>query len=482
MALTPTPGLRVETARFGPGTVVRATRAGAVVALDRMGRLEVDVPIEQLTAIVPAPSSAVATSTAPATTSYTPASDRSAGRASASASEAEPSMGALNESQLIARRSVEALRFGIVPTHSIGDVTLGFPELERWVLKQLPTSAGDSPSVCEVCGPFGTGKSHTMAAIRHIATAQGFVTAHVEVDATSVSLSDPASVLKQLWRTLSSKDLESPTPLVDLNLRALERGRAQAVSALSTYERVCSNLLTVGALKKMGAVDRHSENLEILLACGDEKTASEVKGEILADPAADTIWGSYGDFPVDPKRLIGLRTDDRPNDFVECLLGYAVLARLAGFKGLVVTIDEFEVEAANLTRQKIDRLKGVIGALDRWLSGRGPAKTGPLSIFVATVGQEGHLGDAIVDVLVTNTGGDRHPLKPWSRAAHRQLAERIFALYCQAYGLQKPFDAELATEVQENLDESEVEGSGLIRAFIKRYVAELDAAHGPVAA
>lgn len=477
MGFTPTPGLRVLTSRFGPGTVIRLTRLGAVVALDRMGRLEVDVPLDQITAAEDG-SIAVATRPVPPAPAYTPHSDASP----APAAVAPPASTGLDEAQFRARRSVEALRFGIVPTHSIGDVTLGYDELKRWVGEQLPADARSRPKVSEVCGPFGAGKSHTMAAIRHIAAAQGFVTAHVEVDGNSVSLSDPASVLRQLWRTLSAPDLESPTPLVDLNLRAIDRGRAQAVSALAKFERVQSNLLTLATLKRSNCVDRHGEMMEILLSCGDEVTASDAKRAMLSDASAGAIWGGYSEFVIEPKRLIGLRTDDRPHDFVECLVGYSVLAKLAGFQGLVVTIDEFEVEAASLTHTKIERLKGVISALATWFSGRGPQKTGPLSVFIATVGQEGHLGDTIVDILISNSGGAQHPLKAWSRAAHRQLAEKIFALYCRAYAIEGAFDARLATRIQESLDSSDVEGSGMIRAFIKRYVAELDTVHGPVAA
>ncbi|WP_373059901.1 BREX system ATP-binding domain-containing protein [Gemmatimonas sp.] len=474
MAFTPAPGLRVHTSKFGSGTVVRLTRTGAVVALDRMARLEVDVPLDQLAEV---DDGGVANKASPTPPSSVGTSYSSAAAASFE-SRMEP-VAALDEVGFRARRSVEALRFGIVPTHSVGDVTLGYEELEHWVSQQLPTAARSRPTVSEICGPFGTGKSHTMAAIRHIAESRGFVTAHVEVDGNSISLSDPASVLRQLWRTLAAPGLESPTPLVDLNVRAIERGRSLAVAALARFERVRSNLLTIATLKRSNCIDKHGETMELLLSCGDEVTAIDAKRMMIPDASGGAIWGGYAEFVIEPKRLIGLRTDDRPDDFVECLVGYSVLARLAGFEGLVVTIDEFEVEAASLSYQRIERLKGVISALSTWFGGSGPQKTGPLSVFIATVGQEGHIGDSIVDILISNSNGAQHPLSPWSRSAHRQLAEKIFALYCHAYSLTCEFDASLAIRVQTLLDSADVEGSGMIRAFIKRYLAELDTAYGP---
>jgi hypothetical protein len=458
MAAKLTSGCRVQTAFFGSGVVVRVTRTGAIVALDRMHGLKVDIPLDQLTA-------SGATSGAEAV-DVTHVGD------------ATPS----DDAQFQARRSIEALRFGIVPTHSIAQVTLGFPELERWAKEQLPNSSRSRPTVCEVCGPFGTGKSHTMAAIRHVASASGFVTAHVEVDGNGVSLSDPASVLRQLWRTISAQDWESPTPLVDLNLRAIENGNALVSSALMKFDRVRSNLLTVRTLKRINCLDRFAEMMEVLLACGDEVTAGDIRHAIFSDGSIAMESSRSSELFIEPKRLISLRTDERANDFVECLVGYSVLARLAGFQGLVVTIDEFEVEAANLTREKIERLKRVISALASWFGPTGPRNGGALGLFIATVGEEGHLGDAIVDALVSNTSGARHLLKRWSRSDHGKLAERIFALYSDAYALDALFEPSLAAHVQDDLDQTDIEGSGLIRAFIKRFVAELDSAYGPVGA
>jgi len=42
--------------------------------------------------------------------------------------------------------------------------------------------------------------------------------------------------------------------------------------------------------------------------------------------------------------MVSRTVQARGMDLVESLAGHAALARLAGFKGLVVTIDEFEIE------------------------------------------------------------------------------------------------------------------------------------------
>ncbi len=532
MSFTPVPGMRVRTANYGLGTVVRATRAGAVVTLDRMGKLGIELPLSQLSPLDPVVHAAPPVPPAPVSAPSIPAvnghhdpapppvdeparpvpppvveqleseGNTAAGASSAADAEAdieadaeaderevsgEPESAqlpafndAIVEVDLGARRSVEALRFGVVPTESISEVTVGYQALERWVARQLPGGERERPSVSEVFGPFGTGKSHTMAAIRHIASARGFATAYVEVDGKGITLSDPASVLASLWRTIAAQDLESATPLLDLNLRALEKGRSLAIGALDKFERVQANLLTIDTLKRTSCIDQHGEQMELILACDDLATAIEARRTMAPDVSPRVPWGRGAEYPLTPMRLIGKEVFDRPDDFVECLIGYSALAKLAGYKGLVVTIDEFEVESAQLTRKQLERLEDVITTLGIWFGGRGKQKTGPLALFIATVGEEGHLGDEVVEMLVRKTSGDQYPLKKWTRAAHKKLAERIFNLYRRAYSIDGEFDESLASTVQDRLDEADLEGSGMVRAFIKGYVAELDATFGPM--
>ena len=103
----------------------------------------------------------------------------------------------------------------------------------------------------------------------------------------------------------------------------------------------------------------------------------------------------------------------------------------------------------------------------------------PLTVFIASVGQEGHTGDAVVGTLVEATGGDEYSLEPWYKDLLIKLAGRIHDLYCTAYGLTVPFESKVVDYASESLDEDDLGGSGVVRAFIKQYVATLDVIHGP---
>ena len=93
-----------------------------------------------------------------------------------------------------------------MPQQHIEDLTLGFAELEAWTLGRFPAARGDRPLVSAITGPFGTGKSHTMAVIRHLAQREGYVTARVEVDGQTISLAKPETFLYHLWGTTAARD------------------------------------------------------------------------------------------------------------------------------------------------------------------------------------------------------------------------------------------------------------------------------------
>jgi hypothetical protein len=178
--------------------------------------------------------------------------------------------------------------------------------------------------------------------------------------------------------------------------------------------------------------------------------------------------------------MISMRVQERPDDFVRCILGHALVASLAGFRGLVVTIDEFEVEHTFPTR--FGRVEALLIAIARFLAGDSVMSGVPLALFIATVGHEGDLGDRYVEKLVQATGGNRFLITPLTRDDRFSLAQKIHDLYNSAYSLAGPFSAEVVARVEKAIAKTNVYESALVRAFVKRYVAELDSQYGPRAA
>lgn len=368
------------------------------------------------------------------------------------------------------RQAVDALRFGLVPEKYIEQLTIGFIDLEKWVLGRLPMANNKLPQVSEIYGPFGSGKSHTMGVIRYIAKREGYAVVRVEVDGQNISLSDPEKLLSSLWSALGAKDFESPTPLLDLYVKSIERGNPAPKIAPRGIDRIHANYSTIKLVKDRGHLDKYGDFLDAIVSSSDEYTANEVAAMIWKEP---NIYGPE----VTVKRMIGQKVDDRPYDFVESLVGHAHVAELAGFKGLIVTIDEFEVE--RVAGAKFSRVIDLLNVLTKYFKGQTDHNNYPVSIFFATVGQEGNRSDAYIDNLIESAGGDYYEIQEMKPADRYVLAQKMYELYSKAYNIDIPFDTKLANEVERKISNYGEDDSGILRAFIKRYIAALDKAYGP---
>ena len=456
----PKAGLLVNARSFGRAVVARVTRTGILVRLPDFGDLEVELDSDDV---------------APLNEDGGP--EKLAGLSNVTLSATVPRATAFPEPDLPkgeaeARKSIEALRFGLVPSRGIETLTLGFDALETWVLGRLPCAHGGGPQVSAITGPFGTGKSHTMAVIRHLARREGYVTAKAEVDGQMISLSSPPQLLHKLWATTEAAGFHSATPLLDLYLKAIESGRSSPSVAPRGIDRIKHNYEVVLTLKRAGQIDKHSDLLEAVLSSSGEVTVAEATRSLKAEP--NVFFNHYA-----PKPMIGKRLADQPYDFVEVLAGHAVVAKLAGYKGLILTIDEFEVERALLSRTKYERVTDLLDVLTRYLRNDLEYEPAPLGLFFATVGDDQHEGDAAIwEMLGENKHGYYH-LQTWSPNQRCDLASRLHRLYCAAYGLQRRFDGAIVERIEEQLELSGYDDSGLIRAFIKRYIGTLDALYGP---
>jgi hypothetical protein len=448
-------GARVGTAHFGPGSVVRVTKSGALVRLDGFGGVEVAVLTGELVALDTSAAANIIPDAVLEAAATPPRGD------------------------IVARRAIEALRFGLVPQSAIEELTLGFADLRTWTLANLPATLGDRPHVAAVTGPFGTGKSHTMAVIRYIAGREGYATARVEVDGQTISLARPETFLRQLWGSLSTPGGDSATPVFDLYARAIEAGQPapaildEADDAPGVLDRVRQNYQVMAELHRRQQLDAHAYALDALLASSPEFTAADVARQIGAR-------SKPRDGAAHLRRMLGNSVAERPCDLVAALAGHATVARLAGLRGLVVTIDEFEVEQVP-SRASYARVRAHLGVLTAYLRGETAHRAAPLGLFFATVDEDETGEEAVVGPMLAATGGGSYRLAPWPPALRRELAGQIGRLYAAAYGREPDFDPALVDRVEGSLTHGALDESGLIRAFIKRYVAALDAAYGPPA-
>lgn len=73
-----------------------------------------------------------------------------------------------------------------------------------------------------------------------------------------------------------------------------------------------------------------------MLASRPETRPSEVSRRLVAR--------GLHNLSIKLRPMIGRAVGDRPYDFIEAIVGHTAVAHFAGYRGLVLTIDEFEVE------------------------------------------------------------------------------------------------------------------------------------------
>jgi len=444
------PGDRVATADLGEGVVVEVLGDRANVTLEDVNNLVIGYSLSDLRRLQPSVPDITVEDIQPSL------------RCGAGDS--------FERSLIRFRRAIDALRFGLVPVDVLEEVTIGYSTLQNWVLGRLPDKHRGAATFSEVSGPFGSGKSHAMAIVRHVAQKAGYVTAHVQIDGKLVSLSDPKKLLEELWRTLSFDGGTSTTPLLDLYEKAINSGKRAPTTTSEPIDRIGDNYRMVQLLARSGQLRKYAADLDGVISCSADVRVSDLSTEISREP-------NINRFDVKIRPMIGRAITDRPRDLVQSLAGHATVAELAGFPGLVVTIDEFEIE--HFEPKRLERTVAAVVALNNYLAGASTYPPAPLGLFVASVGQAGHVGDRVLECIVKNTGGDLHYLRELTESDLQDLAGRIHQIYCRAYKVYEPLPADQMQAVLECARRSDKSDSGFIRTFIKGFVARCDAAFGP---
>ena len=375
---------------------------------------------------------------------------------------------------VLLRQAVEALRFGLVPTARLERLTVGYNALKSWILELLPDDRAGRPVAAEISGPFGTGKSHACAVVRHVAREKNYAVANVEVDGQRVTLANPGLLLNGIARTLHARDLISSTPIVELYLRAIAASTSPLKTTRAWDDRARSNFEFVRLANSRRAFPAIAHVAEKILSCSPNYTVGQAKDEI----AMDRVMCAGA---VTLRPPIGRALVERPAAFVQSLIAIALAAHIAGYGGLVITIDEFEIER-NLQPRELERVAALIRELTGFIAGRTDHELAPIAMFFASVGQDGHAGDAIIGQLIDAGSGMCHELVPLSTTDRVKLAHEAYKLYAEAYGLADELDERYIMEVGESLAESGIaDDSGVTRAFIKEFIARLDRAFGPPA-
>jgi hypothetical protein len=376
--------------------------------------------------------------------------------------------------------AVDALRFGLVPGDIIFQMSMRGGDMEGIYRKAVPYD-GSSPKLhmSLVEGEFGQGKSHIKQWIEKRAYDDGYLIANVQVDGESVAFYEQKTLLFTILRSLRGKGLSEANSVTALYQMAASKG----YDGPRTYyeiERNQGNYRTVAALERAGLLAEVDDQLEIVLSSSPEKSTADVNAELRSRLGR----GVLPDLKLFP--LIGQTVERRPIDLMVALIAVADLAVAAGFKGLLITFDEWEVQESRAAPKKAQRVKRQLEAIKLFFTTDRIARY-PIALMVFNVpGTEEERREAAgVKELVRSSGGAyyRIPhLEAWDRRDMElsALAGRVHDMYVKAYAIAAPLSAEeyldLLDASMRRVDFSE---TGATRMMIKMMVSVLDVRYGP---
>lgn len=308
------PGDRVVHRVHGPGELVRVVRGGraALVRFDDLGRLDIQVPTGHLTPEGGSAPRVIPDSEVPAVEQVGPDLSR-------------------DRLQLL-----EALRLGTVPASGLELYTVGRDrelarvEADLRACAEGPEEARGAARV--FLGDYGTGKTHLLECIAARALEAGFAVGMVALDPVDVPASNPRRVYRGLMKGLRHPRLDATRDpgvgLLPLVTRALEAERAGLSTRFLDPEVPHPYLTPV--LKLLARLDEDEAGgvIEWLEGAPQEHT-----------PALNRRFSLYN------RRALPAMMDYRPwaHIYAHLLSGIAGLCRCAGYKGLVLLLDEGEL-------------------------------------------------------------------------------------------------------------------------------------------
>ncbi len=227
--------------------------------------------------------------------------------------------------RLEARRTIEALRYGLVPAKRIRELSVGLEDEKSSLHRAFTNTREEGGDVRVVVGEYGAGKSHFFELAAQEALANNFIVATTSLDLREVPPNRPQRIYLSLMRSLRFPDSDE-TGLVHL----LEK-----TVAIPNYSEILDSVKeTFFATALHNYLLMRNTPNEALDSLVDWMSGEKV---FISDVRRNAAYKSK-EFQI--KTLSQLTT--AADQYCYLLNGWGWLASQAGYNGLAVFIDESE--------------------------------------------------------------------------------------------------------------------------------------------
>lgn len=229
---------------------------------------------------------------------------------------------------------IQSLKSGVVPRAGLQHIQVGRSEELKSFIKDINTIAEGGTSFRFVIGEYGSGKTFFMSLIRSIALEKGLVTMHADLSPTKRlhgSDGQPRMLLAEMAGNLATRTKPDGNALQNILERFISGAKEEAAySGRDAYEVISEKLNELndytGGYNFISVIKKYLEGY----GTGNEQLMNDSLKWLKAGYTTKT----------DSLRDLGVREFISDASFYNTLKLYSVLVRKAGYKGLMICMDE----------------------------------------------------------------------------------------------------------------------------------------------
>ena len=229
---------------------------------------------------------------------------------------------------------IQSLKSGVVPRAGLQHIQVGRSEELKSFINDIDTIAEGGTSFRFVIGEYGSGKTFFMSLIRSIALEKGLVTMHADLSPTKRlhgSDGQPRMLLSEMVCNMATRTKPDGNALQNILERFISGAKEEAsASGRDVYEVISEKLSELndytGGYNFISVIKKYLEGYE----AGNEQLMIDALKWLRAGYTTKT----------DSLRDLGIREFISDASFYNTLKLYSVLVRKAGYKGLMICMDE----------------------------------------------------------------------------------------------------------------------------------------------
>jgi len=259
---------------------------------------------------------------------------------------------------------IQSLRSGVVPRVGLQHIQVGRNDELKSFIKDLETIADGGSSFRLVIGDYGSGKTFFLSLVRSIALEKGLVTMNADLSPSKRLYGNEGQarrLLADLVTSLSTRTKQDGNALTNV----LEKFISIAQEKAET-ERVEISFVIKNMLNELNDFPNGHSFAFIIYKYWE---AFDTGNDALKNCVLKWLKGEYAT-KTDTMRDLGIRDFINDASFFNTLKLYSVLVKKAGYKGLLVNLDEMVnlYKAAHGTSRKMN-YEEILGILNNTLQG-----------------------------------------------------------------------------------------------------------------